>query len=289
MAAIQFYPYPRLTTEPKWWGLRAFVDGAPVDLDQVEDRWDADSDLSFEVGVEISADAVEGFDQPELVVTAACSETAVSVVQRVSLIRERRTMTATGRVSLSGADVAEGVEIRASLVAPLGDVDWLSRRVIAQRRTERVSLDAERGGFPTTAVSFKANGFPEAPWFVDVNAEALSDTLVHSVTLTLNVDYPRVGDLISGEPDRDVEAELNASIIRVLVATTSRLLDEHTGVQGLAPLIDDAPESIAAAASQACRNYFKRDLEWAVSLYRNRPDEFDMQLLSAVQALRGRS
>src|SRR5699024_11456131 len=115
-----------------------------------------------------------------------CKESGGSTYSSSEFSKVSSKSCATATVSLTGSAVAEQLELRATVTAAFGDSPWLTRRIIASRPVEKINLDSHLVGFPTSAVSFRANNLAAAPWVVRVNAVSLSDSCVNSIWLLLN-------------------------------------------------------------------------------------------------------
>lgn len=184
---------------------------------------------------------------------------------------------------LSGIDVAHQIEVRATIVAPFNDENWLSRRIIAERRVEHINLDSDLNGFPTSAVSFKENYRPPSPWALDVSATDLTDPFAHSLRLNLNVDKPEIREFIAGGSSADVRSSLDASILRVMIQTARRLSEDSDA--RLRTAVAEFPDSIAAAADKACQQFLKMPLTQAVSLQRQQPEDLETRINGSVGLL----
>lgn len=288
MTRTKLYPYPRFDADVTWAPLVASVEGRQVRLDDVADRWDAASTITLEVSaaVPLRVHRVLEGSGPRLAVTGSCKSTGVSVSSEAAFTVGSIRSSATAAVSLPGSDVAELIDVRASVIVPHADTAWLSRRIAADRPSERVSLDSTLSGFPTTSISFEANGWREAPWRISVSAVSLADPFAHSIQLILNENYPRVVDLIEGRAEPYVEASLLRSIIRALVHTARRLADEEPDGRALRSLVSDHPESIGAAAAKACSDYLHRDLPSVITTLRRTPEDVEMWIASATDAMK---
>src|SRR5699024_269841 len=126
---------------------------------ELADHWDADSAVSFEITAAMPKELHEELkgDRIRLVLTGGSSSTGVSVTAESAFTRGSTRSSATATISIPGRVLADRVDIRATIIAPHMDVPWLSRRIIAKKRPERVSLDSSMTGFPTVSISFKEN------------------------------------------------------------------------------------------------------------------------------------
>lgn len=216
MKAIQLYPYPRLDSV-EWSQLELAVNGRPVDPAQLAHRWDANSTISLSLSATAPTDDLRKYGTPTLTLSAGCSETAESATDSSPFTSGATLSSATAAVTLNGSRLAQQMEIRATLNSPYGQEGWLHRRIIAERPAERIALQSELRGFPTSAQSFLELQWRPAPWSLHINATDLSDPFAHSIRLILNVDYPRVEELIEGRSQPHVGTALNAAILRALM------------------------------------------------------------------------
>lgn len=262
------------------------LSGRPVDPADIADRWDVDSTISLSVSATTPSSELAQFDAPTLTLKAACTETAESVIARSSFTIGSTESHATATVVLPGRLVAEQIELRATLCAPYGDEAWLSQRIIAERPLERIDLRSELRGFPTTAMSFERADWRPSPWVLNVNATELSDPFAHSIQLILNEDYPRIEELIEGQALPHVETALSAAIIRSLLQSARRLADDVGADTNIGAVITEFPNSIAAAADKASRDFLKQPLTWVVGRLRSRPEDVEAMIDSAVGTLK---
>lgn len=290
MNSIRLFPYPRIDNSVEWSRTSILTNGQPVDVDELADRWDADSVLSFTVSVSVPNSKIESLNdgRPLLNLSIGCKETGESAYSSAHFSRDSSKSYATSTVTLKGAAVAEQLELRATVTAPFGDSRWLDRRIIAARQVEKINLDSHLVGFPTSAVSFKANNLAAAPWVVRVNAVSLSDPCANSVRLLLNEDYPRVVELIEGRARPYVEDALQATIIRSLLTTAQRLSTDERENSDVSDIIAEFPDSIAAAAEKSCRDYLHKSLAAVLSLMSREPETVEHLITSAVGFLKGR-
>lgn len=290
MSSVRLFPYPRIDNSVEWSRTSILSNGQPVGLDELADRWDADSTLSFTVSVSVPNSKIESLKdgKPILNISIGCKETGESAYSSAQFSRDSSKSYATATVTLRGAVVAEQLELRATVTAPFGDSSWLNRRIVAARQVEKINLDSHLVGFPTSAVSFKANNLAAAPWVVRVNAVSLSDPCANSVRLLLNEDYPRVVELIEGRARPYVEEALQTTIIRSLLNTAQRLSANEGGSSDVSDVIAEFPDSIAAAAEKSCRDYLNKSLPAVLSLLNREPETIDHLIISAVGFLKGR-
>lgn len=288
MTTRKLYPFPRLTpSDIVWLGWSATLDGEVIEIDDLADRWDAISKISFEITARINRPVIEamGITAPVLTVTAACADTAYSMSTDALITGSGELISTTAKVDVAGHAVSQMIDLRADVVGKDASASWLSRRILAQGPQRRVPLDSDLIGFPTSSSSFETRGLPAAPWRLRVTADSLEAPFVHSVNLELNVDYPSVRRLINSKPDAQTEAELNASITRVLIATVSRLWGE--GEARLEHIAAEHPDSIVAAAQRAAEQRAALSVSEAVKRYRLRPEELEYAIASRQRILGG--
>lgn len=290
MNAIRLFPYPRIDNAVEWSRTSILSNGQPVAVDELADRWDADSSLSFAVSASVPNEKIESFKDgdPVLNLSIGCRETGETTYSSAQFSKDSSKSYATATVTLKGAAVAERLELRATVTAPLGESAWLSRRIVAARTVEKINLDSHLVGFPTSAVSFKANNLAPAPWVIRINAVSLSDPCANSVRLLLNEDYPRVVELIEGRARPYVEEALQATIVRSLLSTVQRLSAIDGGDSDVSDVIAEFPDSIAAAAEKSCRDYLNRSLPAVLTLLDREPETVEHHIASAVGFLKGR-
>lgn len=290
MNSVRLFPYPRIDNAVEWSQTSILANGQPVAVDEVADRWDADSDLSFTVSASVTNSKIDSFKDGKvrLNLSIGCKETGESTYSSAQFSKDSSKSYATATVSLTGSAVAEQLELRATVTAPFGDSPWLSRRIIASRPVEKINLDSHLVGFPTSAVSFRANNLAAAPWVVRVNAVSLSDPCANSIRLLLNEDYPRVVELIEGRSRSYVEEALQATIIRSLLATVQRLSASEGGISRVTDIVAEFPDSIAAAAEKSCRDYLNRSLSAVLTQLDREPEAVEHLISSAVGFLKGR-
>ncbi|MGL3148953.1 hypothetical protein ACSS7Z_01205 [Microbacterium sp. A82] len=186
-------------------------------------------------------------------------------------------------MDISGHNVSQIIDLRADVIGKDDNEAWLSRRILAQGPQLRVPLDSDLIGFPTSSSSFEARGLPAAGWRLRVTADSLEAPFVHSVHLELNVDYPAVRRLIANRPDSATDAELNASITRVLIATVSRLWGD--GDARLEDIAAEHPDSITAAAQRAAEQRAALSISEAVKQFRLRPEALEYAIASRQRIL----
>lgn len=289
MPKVLLHRYPRLAPGAvRWFGWVAGVDSTVVEPQKVAELWDANSELRFKVQVSVDEAAIrEHLDDAacDLIATVSCRETAVTASARSLLARVGDVWTAEAEVTLCGADLAEELSLDAVLVAPFDGVDWLTNRVIAERRQERVPLNQYQQGFPVSVISFSAEKLSAAPWQLVINAADPSDAFLQSIRLLLNEDYPQIRELLDGNPSRIVKDLLDLSIARGLIATLGRLARDAT--RPLDDVSAEFPESVAAAADRVARKYLYMSLSEACRVHDDQPERLEYLLMSEVRLLEG--
>lgn len=303
MTSLVLHRYPRLPESSiKWFQWSAEVDGNICALKDVSEHWDSNSRLTFHIDVSLEGRALETLGDvasAEMVVAARCKATARNESARAELRRNGDRFVGRGMVTLDGSSIATRLDLEASIVMPMQGHLWLTDRIIAQARPQKVGLGQDQGGFPTSVVSFRAEGWAPAPWRFEVVPIDLDDPFQTSVRLFVNEDYPQAVQLLDGTAPRSTVQLLQMDIARQLVAATSRLVArsaEGVSQSGLAsttasPLVDDLaaehPESIVAAARKAAERYFHTSLRETCRLYREMPEQFEFKLMSGAGILKG--
>lgn len=289
MAALVLHRYPRLPRDAhRWFTWAARVDSWAGNLNEVADRWDANSTITFMLDVEVAlaaAQDLEVADEIDLLVTASCSPTAVSVSSRVRLERRGDSLRARAEVKLHGHQLAEKARLTAVLVAPFGDLPWLRDRIIAEGPTARVALRQEAQGFPVSVVSFDAEGWRASPWRFEVLATHPADTFDQALRLFVNEDFPEAAALLDGSGSKMARTLLEAAIARQLIATASYLAQATT--QELDAVAAENPDSVAAAGAKAANRYFGSSLKDTCRLYREQPERFEHSLMHETRILQG--
>lgn len=288
MSSVSMSPFPRFDSRVEWSAISASVDGHSRDLGELADSWDADSEVAFEVTATMPIELHKELesDSIRLALTGGCSSTGVSVSSESAFTRGSIRSSATATISIPGRDLAGRVDIRAVVIAPHMNIPWLSRRVIAERRPERVGLDSSMTGFPTVSISFTENSMPDAPWHVRVSATSLADPFAHSIQLVLNEDYPRVVALIEGRAEPYVASALERAILRTLIQAVARLRAQEGLSASLRSIAAEHPDSIVAAATKACSDYLQRDIDSVISTSRTRPEDVETWMAAATQAMK---
>ncbi|WP_350270230.1 hypothetical protein AAFP32_00910 [Brevibacterium sp. CBA3109] len=195
-------------------------------------------------------------------------------------------MTAEAELRIDGNVVSQVLTVRTELIGEDNSQPWLRRRIVAEGPTLRVPLDAELDGFPTSSYSFDKEGMPEAPWRLVVSADELEAPFAHSVRLELNEDFAPVRKLIGGNPELYVVRELDATIVRVLIASAARLSSTDARDKTLEEVAAEYPDSIAAAAQRASEQYLQMSLSAAIKSYRLTPDKHDYEVAVGTNLLK---
>lgn len=303
MSRLRLYPYPRLESSAvRWSPWQITIDGKPVPIDEIADRWDSRTLITVEITVEVPSPALRqvGAYEAYLVAEVACRDTSYTAPHRVKLSSPESSpetdgpRSATASVTVPGTSVSQALDIQAKLFAAHSpDAEgsapaWLAQRVVAEAPAIRVLLDSELAGFPTSAYSFEHQNLPNAPWRIVISASEPEAPFAHAVRLELNEDYPAIGQLIAGKPDPIVRAELHSSIIRVLVGTVAHLImDTSRGVQAAEQVATEHPDSITAAARRIASQHLRLSLAEAITLYRSQPESFDARISQSTGLLRG--
>lgn len=292
MSRRTFYPYPRLPLcAVEWAEWNCEIDGRAIVADKIKDQWDSASAIVIATNVKVDRTGMLqlGKDSPELIVTVSCPDTALTLASSSDFATGGSVLHSSAHVVLSGDAISTRLDVKAQIVlsrerASAGR-EWLSRRIIAEAPRMVIPLESEITAFPTSSQSFKAANRPEVPWEIHVTADDPSDTFTNSVVLVLNEDYPLVRELIAGHPRPHVEAELNSSIVRVLIHEAARL-SVTDGCESLDSAATEHPYSVAAAAQRAALQYLKSDLTAAVSMVRWKPGQFESRLAEGTALLR---
>lgn len=295
MSRTLLFPFPRLrSTAVAWSDWRLVVDGHEVSANEFADAWDANSSIEISRAVTLQKEETHRLrgGTPMLLLSVSCAETAFTAVAEEPFVATPTSLAASSSISFSGRNVSQKLTLRSqviqSLVGHEGPV-WTDRRIIADATPHEVGLDSELSGFPTTARSFAAAHLPDAPWEIKVTATDLSDSFSNTVRLYLNEDYPAIRELMDGRPKAQVEAELSASIARVLLQTSRRLWDAAPEGNNPDAVADEYPDSVAAAAQRAAKTYLRTTLTEAVDHVARRPETVEYKIASAAGILRGRT
>lgn len=288
MKPVRLYPYPRIQDWTDWSELNVALNGQVVATTDLADRWDADSEIQISIEVTVPRDKLTDYSQTDLrlVLSVSCSDTCESFRTSSRFDGGSKSVRASATVALTGDRIAQRLAVRAAITAPHEGGEWLKRRIIAEGPAERINLDSSFDGFPTSAVSFSSNNLREAPWMLTINASDLSDPFSSSIRLNLNTDYPRIIELIEGRAQPHVEQALQAEIIRTLIHTARALTDESEDGTEVVVAINDHPESIAAAAEKASRDYLKHPLQSTIDFARSSPEHLEYLINDAVGSLR---
>lgn len=295
-ARVTVDPYPRLdSSQPdqvRWSALRWVVDGEEVEADRIRDRWDRNSTLSLKIGVSVGREALGriGSETAEMAVTLACRSTGWCESRRSSLVdgfSKSGPLRTVVDIDAPGRDLAEEITVDAVLTAPFhagGSVgDWLSRRIIAAMTTARISLSDQEPGFPTSAVSFAAKGWPPVPWSLRFRSFEPQDAFSTSARIYLNQDLRAVSRMIDGGGDSQSQAALKMTIMRGILQHVGACADDHP----LDCIAEEHPESLAAAAYRTATQHLRyASLAEAMSDLRNRPHILEMKLMNAAEYLR---
>lgn len=293
MSKVTLSPYTRLRSSGVVWNpWSVSIDERPIALNEVADQADAHSALTFAVEVTVPVVELEKLglqsNNLELVVSVSCSATAFSKSGTVRLTTVESSYNAAATVTISGDAVAESLSLRAHIISRSEKSHWLARRILATAPVERVPLDSEQIGFPTVSFSFGSAGLPDAPWRLIVDADEPEASFMHSVRLELNEDFPLVCDYLDGKNVPLISSQITALIVRVLVGTIARLVADDYAGRSPDEIALDEPDSIAASAARAAKNYLNSTLGRAVSEYQAHPEVFEMKLATGTNISRAR-
>lgn len=287
--AIILRPYPVLPDGAvKWFDWGVAVDGQFRGVDAVADSWDANSTLLFTMDVSVPLTALDDIGcgrGAELILTVRCPATCLTVSDRVPMQVTGETAYARGTLELAGEMIAERLDLEGALVAPYGDQQWLETRIISERRRQRVDLNSDTQGFPISAVSFKEEGWRPSPWRFEVYATHPADTFDQALRLFVNQDFPQAHALLEEGAVPHVRQVLEISIARQLIASVSRLA--HSSTKPLQEIVEESPESIAAAADNVARRYLETSVQDACRMYRDAPEIVEHALMHQAGLFKG--
>lgn len=289
MTKQRLFPYPRLAAGDLSWGIwNIRLNGAQASESEISDDWDSNAELSLGISVRASTDRLNSLAvrNPKLVLTVNCPSTAYSVSRDAQLQLGKSSMTAETELRIDGNVVSQVLTVRTEIIGEDNSQPWLRRRIVAEGPTLRVPLDAALDGFPTSSYSFDKEGMPGAPWRLVVSADELEAPFTHSVRLELNEDFAPVRKLIGGNPEPYVVRELDATIVRVLIATAARLSSTDARDRTLEAVAAEYPDSIAAAAQRASEQYLQMSLSAAIKSYRLTPDKHDYEVAAGTNLLK---
>lgn len=287
------YPYPRLSQRSvRWSKWELQLNGTPITSEELPDVWDANSELQAFLTVQVDAHAMKALsaEQSLLYVSAACAETSEFYRSTAGFLDEGQVFTASALLELSGRNLSSSVKLLGQIFCAveeetLMDFPWLSKRILAEATPLSVPLISDMAAFPISAFSFKeAQKFP-APWEVTVSATDPSDTFSTSVRLFLNTDLPRVVELIEGRARPYVASSLESSIARVILLALLSMSSDLPAGKSLHSLAMEFPESIAAAGQRIAQQFFVKNIDAVVRMYRNNPTLAETRLLSSTQFL----
>lgn len=289
MTRQRLFPYPRLAASDLDWGSWTIrLNGSQTSESAISDDWDSNAELSLGVSVRAKTDQLNklGVRNPKLVLTVNCPSTALSVSRDAHLQLGQSSMTAEAELQIDGKVVSQVLTVRTEIIGEDISQPWLRRRIVSEGPTLRVPLDTELDGFPTSSYSFDKEGMPEAPWRLVVSADELEAPFAHSIRLELNEDFAPVRKLIGGDPEPHVVRELDATIVRVLIATAARLSSTDAAQTTLEEVAAEYPDSIAAAAQRTSEQYLQMSLSAAIKSYRLTPDKHDYEVGAGTNLLK---
>ncbi|OFT96224.1 hypothetical protein [Brevibacterium sp. HMSC22B09] len=293
MSTITLHPFPRLTnSQLNWTPFALMLNGAPTDIMDLADDWDPNSKLTISAAVTINDLNRDELRAPEtsvpvLKLTVACQDTATTFVGEV-VLDESADHRCTGSVELDidTEKIENQLIVQAVVVLPVSGgagrtVPWLNNRIIAESRQLRIGLSAENRGFPTSAASFKEEGWYAAPWRFDLECSDLSDTFNNSIRLYLNQDDKNVLELVKSGKPKDLREQLVASIHRVMLLTAERLSHSYGPKTSSDQIAETYPDSIAAAARRSAVEHLGLEsLDEALSLIRENPEELEYLIMA---------
>lgn len=293
MSTITLHPFPRLTSDQlNWAPFSITLNDAPTDVMDLADDWDPNSKLTISAAVTINGFNRDELRAPEtsvpiLKLTVTCQDTAATFVGEV-VIDEYADRRCEGSVELDidTKKIENQLIVQAVVVLPLSDgagrtVPWLKNRIIAESRQLKIGLSAENRGFPTSAASFKEEGWYAAPWRFDLECSDLSDTFNNSIRLYLNQDDKDVLKLVKSGKPKELREQLVASIHRVMLLTAERLSHSYGPKMSSDQIAEAYPESIAAAARRSAVEHLGLEsLDEALSLIRENPEELEYLIMA---------
>lgn len=299
MASEVLYPYPRLEPDDvRWprWGVT--VDGAPLGLDELDDRVDLQSEIGFRLHVMVhSAGVRETGYRPDSFEVVAEMQSPDTNVRRA--VRRRLEEDSEGHLSADitletlGAELGQEFVLEAAIVRLPGPGEIGHDMGMPQRLMERPPEKhrlAERARFPTVGYSFDAAGLRAVPWFLEVDADDPQAPMNVHVRLHLNTDLDDVEALLEGNSTEAMMTDLARDTARSLIHETRRLVAAvSAGGAGmeLQRVVRENPESVLAAAHQASVTYLNSDLSEAFHLFDEDPREFEMRLASGTRYWNG--
>ncbi|WP_166969168.1 hypothetical protein [Brevibacterium atlanticum] len=289
MSRQRLYPFPRLTAGDLDWGDWTIqLNGSQTTISAISEDWDSNSVLTLGTTVRANTHQLSsvGVRNPKLALSVACPSTAFSSGKDVQLQLGQSSMTAEAEVTVEGSLVSQVLTVRAQVIGDDESEPLLRRRIVAEGPTLRLPLDTELDGFPTSSYSFDKQGMPEAPWRLLVSADELEAPFAHSIRLELNEDFAPVRKLISGNPDPHVAHELDAAIVRVLIATAARLSSGNEPQKLPEEVAAEYPDSVAAAAQRASEQYLRLPLSAAVKSYRLAPEKLEYDVAAGTRMLK---
>lgn len=293
MNTITLSPFPRLERQQVAWSPFAFMlNDEPSEPTAIANEWDPNATLTVSIGVKVADLDHDELSAPVratpvLKLTAACQDTATTFVSEVALdgVTPHR-FTGSTVLEIDTRKIEREIIIYAAVVLPVADnsgktVPWLRNRIIAESKRLKISLASGIRSFPTSAASFKEEGWYPVPWRFDLMSTELSDDFNHAVRLYLNQDDKQVLQLVNGRDSQNMRDQLVASIYRVLLLTAERLR------RGLQPdttpdrVADEFPESIAAAARRSAVEHLGLgSLDEALNMLRENPEELEYLIMA---------
>lgn len=299
MAGEILYPYPRLAHDDvRWprWGV--IVDGAPLGLEELDERVDLQSEIGFRLHVMVHSAGVRetGYRPESLEVVAEMQSPDTNVRRAVRRHLEEDSeghLSADISLDTSGAELGQEFVLEAAIVrvpetGEIGHDVGMPQRLM-ERPPEKHRL-AERARFPTVGYSFEDAGLRPVPWFLEVDADDPQAPMNVHVRLHLNTDLEDVEALLEGNATEVMMTDLARDTARSLVHEARRLVAAvSSGGAGMdvARVVRENPESVLAAAHQASTTYLKSDLTDAFHLFDEYPREFEMRLAAGTRYWNG--
>lgn len=298
MSAIsRIDPFPRVDNPstpadllPSWGPVSMNIDGVATRSGEAAGAWDRNSNFSIHVPVSLSTEGLEHLRTEEIFLSAtlSCRATCRSATAKTKLARVGEDiLRGEVTVELLGSEVDEELVLEAVLVAAysprVDSAPWLRRRVVASMESIRVVLGDEERGFPTSAVSFDEQKWPDAPWRILVDATDPADSFSRCVRLYLNQDMSVAKKIIEEKASDSLMKLLQMSIVRALLEWASRV-HEPTLECPLDETAAEHPDSVAAAARRSATQHLGyASLNECLEQLKSRPDSFEMQLMSRME------
>lgn len=289
MARHLVYPYDRLPPESvEWLRWGATRNNVPLDMLELAGQVDLHAQLEFTLEVIVEPEALEraGYSLEQVSVAAEllCTDTNLRCNVRAPLVLNSRSrLGASVVIEVDGTELGRSFQLDCAVVHEMAQ--GMATRLL-DRRTEKVQLE-DQSKFPTVAYSFSELRLPEAPWFLEVDAAEAEDPMTNHVRLHLNTDLAHVQRLLEGKGLDEVFWSLQRDIARSLIQEANRLLSKSP-VRSIQQSVEDYPESVLAAASNASQSLAHSSIEEAIKLFREEPRELELRLSAGSQYWGGR-